>query len=175
MSFVDFAALKAAVTIEQVAQDFDINAKGKNGQLRAQCPMCMGSDRELVIDTKQGSFFCHNDKKGGDLIAMIAHTEGLRMKEAALEIAKRCGFSSEKPQRQEPNGELQPLAYLVYDHESLPFDDITAQALGVGYAPKGMMRGHIAIPIRLEDGTLAGYLGVPPETGIHKPKKWHGI
>jgi len=35
----------------------------------------------------------------------------------------------------------------------------TAEALGIGYARKGMMRGRVAIPIRKEDGTLVGYCG----------------
>jgi hypothetical protein len=41
---------------------------------------------------------------------------------------------------------------------------------GIGYAGKGLMRGTIAVPIRLEDGTLVGYIGV---TEIEKiPSKW---
>lgn len=30
----------------------------------------------------------------------------------------------------------------------------TAEALGIGYAPKGMMKGYVAIPIRLPTGEL---------------------
>ena len=34
------------------------------------------------------------------------------------------------------------------------------------------MRGFVAVPIRLEDGTLAGYIGITEAT---LPPRWHGI
>jgi hypothetical protein len=40
----------------------------------------------------------------------------------------------------------------------LPQD--TAEALEIGYAPKGMMKGYVVIPIRLPTGELTGYIGV---------------
>ena len=58
----------------------------------------------------------------------------------------------------------------------------TAEALGIGYAPKGMMKGYVAIPIRLPTGELTGYIGVteaklPKEFDLYDlvtfPKKGH--
>jgi uncharacterized Zn-finger protein len=37
---------------------------------------------------------------------------------------------------------------------------IGAATLGIGYAPKGMMKGYVAIPIRLPTGELTGYIGI---------------
>jgi hypothetical protein len=34
--------------------------------------------------------------------------------------------------------------------EALGLSQETAEALGIGYAPKGMMKAYVAIPIRLE-------------------------
>ena len=42
----------------------------------------------------------------------------------------------------------------------------TAEALGIGYAPKGMMKGYVAIPIKL--GELTGYI-----TEAKLPKEFH--
>jgi len=42
----------------------------------------------------------------------------------------------------------------------VPFHSSPAQALGIGYAPKGMMKGYVAIPIRLPTGELTGYIGI---------------
>jgi len=42
--------------------------------------------------------------------------------------------------------------------------------LGIGYAPKGMMKGYVAIPIRLPTGELTGYIGV---TEAKLPKEFH--
>jgi hypothetical protein len=36
------------------------------------------------------------------------------------------------------------------------FPLIAPRALGIGYAPKGMMKGYVAIPIRLPTGGLTG-------------------
>jgi hypothetical protein len=40
----------------------------------------------------------------------------------------------------------------------------------LGYAPKGMMKGYVAIPIRLPTGGLTGYIGV---TEAKLPKEFH--
>jgi hypothetical protein len=68
-----------------------------------------------------------------------------------------------------------PLDYLEPSHEAVEavgFDPIVAEALGIGYAPKGMLRGTVAVPVRLPDGSLAGYIGI---TEAKLPTKWHGI
>jgi len=45
-----------------------------------------------------------------------------------------------------------------------------AEALGIGYAPKGMMKGYVAIPIRLPTGELTGYIEI---TEAKLPKEFH--
>ena len=54
--------------------------------------------------------------------------------------------------------------------EAVGFDADTAKALGIGYANRGSMRGLVLVPVRLPDGSLAGYLGV---TEARLPKEWH--
>ena len=66
---------------------------------------------------------------------------------------------------------LQPLAHLEYDHPAivaLGLDPNVAESLGIGYAPKGVARGNVVIPVREADGTLRGYLGVQELTFIPK-------
>jgi hypothetical protein len=64
--------------------------------------------------------------------------------------------------------------YLEADHitvEALGLCQETAEALGIGYAPngmKGMMKGYVAIPIKL--GELTGYIGI---TEAKLPKEFH--
>jgi hypothetical protein len=53
--------------------------------------------------------------------------------------------------------------YLEHDHvtvEALGLAPETAEALGIGYAPRGRMKGYVAIPIRLPTGELTGYIGI---------------
>jgi hypothetical protein len=62
---------------------------------------------------------------------------------------------------------------LEADHitvEALGSSQETAEALGIGYAPKGMMKGYVAIPIRLPTGELTGYIGI---TEAKLPKEFH--
>jgi hypothetical protein len=57
---------------------------------------------------------------------------------------------------------LQPLSYLEAEHElvqGLGVSLETAQAFGAGYAPKGIMRGRLAIPIHDRAGKLLAYCG----------------
>jgi hypothetical protein len=60
--------------------------------------------------------------------------------------------------------------YLEADHITVEAPGLcqeTAEALGIGYAPKGM-KGYVAIPIKL--GELTGYIGI---TEAKLPKEFH--
>jgi len=49
-----------------------------------------------------------------------------------------------------PHDHFPPLDYLEFDHvtvESLGIDASTAEALGIGYAVKGMMKGYVAVRV----------------------------
>ena len=66
-----------------------------------------------------------------------------------------------------------PLTYLEADHEAVTaagLDPEIAELIGAGYAPRGTMKGTVAVPVRLADGTLVGYLGI---TECLTPQKWH--
>jgi hypothetical protein len=54
--------------------------------------------------------------------------------------------------------------------EALGLSQDTAEALGIGYAPKGMTKDYVAIPIRLPTGELTGYIGI---TEAKLPKEFH--
>jgi len=95
------------------------------------------------------------------------------------EVRVRCStvelsltVPQEKPVKQpKSNEKLQPLQYLEFDHPAviaLGIDAQVAEALGIGYAGKGVARGNVVIPIRDTDGTLKGYLGVTELTFIPK-------
>jgi DNA primase len=175
-AFIDFQALKERVKIEQVVQMLGLRMKG-NDQLRSACPACRsGGDRALAVNVSKGSYYCFADSKGGDLIALCAHVRGVSQREAAEEIAKSFGIGEPEKPAQRPSQPategLKPLDYLEHTHDAvqvLGFDAETAEQLGIGYAGKGLMRGTVAVPIRLEDGTLVGYLGI---TEAKLPPRW---
>lgn len=180
-NFVDFAALKDQVSFAQAIELLDLRLKLAGNQFRGACPVCKNAgDRALVVTPDKG-FFCFGLKKGGDQIALAAHVLDLPAKEAAIELAQRAGLNHERnstsgtvPSRTVPkerDGEgtqkLQPLSYLEHDHEAVHavgFDTEFCKEHGIGYAPRGMMRGTVAIPFRDEDGTLLGYIGLTEAT-----------
>ncbi len=181
--FIDFAALKEAVSLSDAVELLGLNLKQSGNQFRGPCPACKsGGDRALVVTDGRG-FYCWGQKKGGDQIALAAHVLDLPAKDAAVELGKRAGLVPDTgtvpvnrtSPRKEPesegegSGKLSPLSYLEHDHDAvvaIGFDIEKAKALGIGYAPRGMMRGTVAVPIRDETGTLLGYLGI---TEAHLP------
>jgi DNA primase len=169
--YIDFQDLKQRVPVEQVmtmlglALTWSADAK----QWRGPCPRCKdGGDRALVVTPGKG-YYCFSDKQGGDCIAFAAHILNVSMRDAAKHIAEHVNNDAPAPEPTpaEPTTEpLEPLVYLIYEHEAVQALGVDAEAagtLGIGYAKKGIMRGRVAIPIRSEDGTLVGYCGYAPD------------
>jgi DNA primase len=173
MSFLNFEEIKAANPISEVVERLSLNLNKAGSSFRGKCPTCESSgDRNLVVTPEKGVFFCFTWGKGGDQIQLVSHVKGIGAKEAAswLSGAER---SKEKATKGEPPSEgFKPLEYLIHDHEAvvaLGFEPGDAERLGIGYAPRGMLKGKVAIPVRLANGKLAGYVGA---TELHLPPKW---
>lgn len=179
MPYTDFKALKERVTIEEAAHLLGLQLKRSADTLRGSCPACnSGGDRAIVVTPGKGVFFCFAAREGGDLIQLAAHIRKCDVKDAALWLdgsgdnRPRASASAEQGTAPET---LAPLGYLEHDHvavEALGFAAEDAAALGIGYAPKGILRGLVCVPVRLPDGTLAGYIGI---TEAKLPPRWHGI
>jgi len=176
MPFIDFAALKDRVPIEDAIPKLELVLKERNGQWRGPCPVCKsGGDRALVITPAKQAFYCFGAKTGGDVIALAAHIRDCGMKEAADYLAgnstvpSRNSTSSRnssgtvpEERTKEAVRSLQPLTYLQPAHpavQALGLEEYTCQAFGAGYAAKGIMRGRLAIPIHDWEGDLLAYCG----------------
>lgn len=173
MAFIDFDEVKSAVSFGGAVELLNLQLKKSGNQWRGACPACeSGGDRALVLTEGRG-FFCFSDKKGGDVIALTAHILGLSAKDAAQELAKRAGIvpvqegtvhrKSTVPESEAAGSKLQPLSYLEHAHDAviaLGFDPEFSERHGLGYAPRGVCRGSVAIPFRDEQGVLLGYIGV---------------
>ena len=103
------------------------------------------------------------------MIALVAKIKDIEPKAAALFLAEGSGHPSDRrsaaPQR--PPGSaretLKPLDYLQPDHPSIEALGVTAETAAAwesGYAPKGIMRGRYAVPLKAVDGTLVAYVGI---------------
>ena len=131
-----------------------------------------------MITPEKGVFYCFSDQTGGDQLQLVAHIRQCGVKDAAQWIAgdtadRPTGRRAEPMEREGAERGFQPLDYLDPDHAAvlaLGFEPEDARALGIGYAPRGVLRGTVAVPVRNADGSIAGYLGITEAT---LPPRWH--
>ena len=178
--YIDFATVKETVSIEQAVQKLGLKVSKSGSQLRAACPTCKsGGDRALAITPAKNLFYCFAAQEGGDQIQLAAHIRGESAKDAAAWLAgtvpvqETVQNSTVSKNHTSDGPGFQPLDYLDASHmavEAVGFDKESAEVLGIGYANKGIMRGTVAVPIRLSDGTLAGYIGI---TEAKLPARFH--
>ena len=149
--------------------------KSHGDQLRGCCPIHDGDNpRGFVVTPAKGLWYCFSGCGGGDIIKLVSNMRQLPAKEAAELIAERFGNPTCSPEqyrsaRREPyrsqneKGALKPLDYLQPEHEAvqaLGVSPETSAAWASGYAPKGIMRGRYAVPLKTEDGNLVAYVGI---------------
>ena len=175
MSYQDFEQIKADNPIEQVAEKLGLTLKKANNQLRGECPSGEGGDRALVITPHKGLWYSFGLKRGGDCLALVELVNNCSTKEAATFLSGTAPLEKSKssPKKTEARGGFRPLEYLEPDHpavEALGMEPDTAEALGMGYAPRGILKGTVAVPIRTDTGQLAGYVGITEAT---LPPKWN--
>jgi hypothetical protein len=173
--FIDYGALKERVSMEQAVQLLGLKLRPQGNQLRGPCPTCRtGGDRALVVTPGKQLFFCFAGQAGGDQIALVAHLKSCQTQEAAAFLAGNStvpgtvqnGTVSKKgatiPPAPKERG-FGPLAYLEPQHETvqtLGVSQETAAAFGSGFAPKGVLRGRYAVPIKSRTGDLLAYVGI---------------
>lgn len=177
MSYLDFAEIKNKYPIEEVAKRLGLVLIPHNNQLRGACPSGEGDKRSLVITPSKGVFFSFAKGIGGDVIKLVEFTKSISAKESAEWITGATVPTVpavENPEAK-PRGGFKPLDYLEADHPAvlaLGFEPDVAEKLKIGFAPRGIMKGTVAIPVRLADGTLAGYLGIREAI---LPPEWRGL
>jgi hypothetical protein len=166
----DFAKVKAEHSLESVAERLGLALKKHGNAWRGPCPSKPGDERALVLTPGKG-WYSFAANKGGDVISLVAFVKGMSVKDAANWIEGTQRTEPEKGTKGEDG--FKPLDYLQHDHDAvvaLGFDPADAERLGVGFAPRGLMKGTVAIPIRTADGKLAGYIGVTDAT---LPPRWN--
>jgi DNA primase len=175
MSFYNFDEIKAANAISEVAERLGLNMNKSGASLRGKCPACeSGGNRNLVVTPGKEVYFCFSEGKGGDVLQLISHVKGIGVKDAAQWLAGPSTPKEKTTKGETPSEGFKPLDYLQHDHEAviaLGFEPDDADRIGLGYAPRGMMKGLVTVPIRLTDGRLVGYIGIS-EAKLPTSWKW---
>jgi hypothetical protein len=156
--FIDFGALKERVSMEQAVQLLGLQLRPQGHQLRGACPVCKtGGDRALVITPGKGLYYCFAGQTGGDQIALTAHIKGFKNQQEAAAFLDGNGTvpgtvqnstvskkGATVPPAHKDRG-FGPLSYLEPQHED---------------APKGVLRGRYAVPVKSRTGELLAYAGI---------------
>jgi len=168
---IDFAKIKASISIEQVAEMLGIKLTAHKDQLRGACPITKSSDpRSFVITPSKQVYYSFKEGKGGDALTLVSKVRGCSVREAAEAIAAHFGadkvnHSPPPMQEKEKKAGFDAERYangLDAAHaalEPLGLSPETLKAWKAGYAPSGVLRGKLALPVALSDGTVVAYIG----------------
>jgi DNA primase len=154
---IDFAVIKEQFNFEAVIKKLGLVLIQNGTQWRGRCPHCKTGDERSLVITEGKGFYCFTAKAGGDQLALVAHIKEIPVKQAAEWLAEKApgkltGFQ---------------LDYLEPEHEAVVavgFSTEFAKKHGIGYAPKGILKGTVAVPFRDEHGTCLGYVGITDAT-----------
>ena len=177
---IDFDEVKQKFPILKVCELLGIELKPETGgTFRGECPFCHKARTFRVTPSKNlsGCFNCRDNKRERYWWDSIGLVQAVKELPDALTAAKWLDGDTEPPvvggTVKEPVAHgMKPLDNLnaeCPEVELLGFEIEDAKRIGIGFQSKGTMQGHVLIPIRLEDGTLIGYLGV---TDCLLPKSW---
>jgi len=190
-SFVPFAEVKRAVTLEAVLDRYGLFAslteKGHN--LVGACPLCTGqSKRQFQVNREKNAWYCFGCKQGGNVLDFVAKKERVGIRAAAVKLdgwfalGLAAEASAEKPPAAPHPSPAPPVAAeslpttnppltftlktLDPHHASLSelgLHAATIEHFGAGYCTKGLLKGRLAIPIHNGEGELVAYAGLAVE------------
>jgi DNA primase len=177
--FIDFKAIKAAVSIEDAANLLNLTLKKSGNQLRGGCPACGNDDdRILALTPARGLFYCFDAKTGGDCLALVQHITGLDVQDAAAYLSPHPGAAHNSPVPEQKQAaatkkevEFNPAAFaakLVFSDEvaALGLTEQDAARLGIGFT-----RGKVYFPMKDDTGFICGFIGYANRE-LKMPPKW---
>jgi DNA primase len=185
MDWVDFRAIKRAVSLEMALQHYQVSLhQTRPHQMAGRCPIHGGRrDDSFRAHLGKNVFHCFACQAGGNVLDFVAAMEKCSVREAALQLQQWFGGSSpvasmaswrqaSQPVREGQRVRKQedfnpPLTFRLKGVDPThPYlvqrgiDRATAIAFGMGfYAGPGLLSGRIAIPIQNRHGEIVAYAG----------------
>lgn len=180
--WVDFAALKQAVSLEAVLRHYQVPLRTNRYQLEGCCPIHRGKRADSFrVSLTRNVFHCFACQASGDVLDFVAAMEQCSIRQAALRLGQWFGFCSSDQSHLRPvpstmqKGELvrekercnPPLSFaLTGVNHSHPYlvqrgvDLATAVEFGIGFYPgPGLLSRRIVIPISNVGGQRVAYAG----------------
>lgn len=183
-AWVDFGAVKEAVSLEAVLRHYRVNGlrRRRRGELEGSCPIHRGEREDAFhVHLAKNMFHCFACQAGGNVLDFVAAMEHCSIRDAALKLqawfgspppgpplgrrARTAGNAQERELVREKSGWNPPLRFALSGVDSFhPYllqrgiDPATAREFGVGfYRGNGLLKGRIVIPIRNEQGEIVAY------------------
>lgn len=193
--YLDFQAIKRSYSIDEIMSMTGLPFRKDGKSYRCECPVHGGGKRGLVVSPNErdekgdvGVFYCFGEKAGGDRVALLTHVRASKPYAVFKELAERrpavpdlepSPAPIKVPEEKEKEGGVErgfkPLPYLTFDDPAvlaLGIPPEVAEATGLGFAPRGLHRGRVAIPLRLADGAIVGYISIEANTSVQLPPRW---
>lgn len=193
--WVDFGAVKQAVSLEAVLRHYQVPGLRKRGhQLIGRCPIHRGQrDDSFRASLSKNAFHCFACQAGGNVLNFVAAMEKCSIRQAALWLqgwfsvgalgeqsplgsARRSVRNGELVREKEARNPPLPFVLTGVDH-SHPYlrergiDPATAVEFGVGfYAASGLLSGRVVIPIANARGQTVAYAGRALDDSLPKYK-----
>jgi DNA primase len=175
-SWVDFSAVKRAVTLEAVLCRYRVRGLRRRGdRLQGCCPIHHGRREDSFrAHLTRNVFHCFACQAHGNVLDFVAAIERCSIREAALRLQQSFGLNAagmvNRQNRElvrKEEGRNLPLRFVlrgvVGNYPYLAqrgIDPATAAEFGVGFYPgPGLMSGRIVIPIRNLRGEVVAYAG----------------
>lgn len=165
---LNFAELKQRISVVQGAKYLGLTLSEDGQTLRSPCPVCNGDNRTLSLLEESNTFKCFKSNVYGSVLDLVCHVKEIGLKEAGKWLNEQESgewvddyTASELPDN--PLPALEKLPKLDSQHEAVSGIGISpkvAEMAGIGFSNKGLMRGHVAVPVYIQ-GEIVGYLGVP--------------
>ena len=183
-SWVDFKAVKAAVSMEIILARYAVNwLRRKDDELRGRCPIHEGESKDTFhVSVSKNVFNCFSCKKRGNVLDFVAAMEKCSVRDAAIKITEWFSVVGDGPKEGSGQAEKstappaerkpeevtnRPLSFelkgIELGHSYLKERGLfveTLETFGVGFfSGKGSMAGRVVIPIHDEVGQLVAYAG----------------
>src|SRR6266478_9501538 len=98
--WVDFRAIKQAVSIEQVLTHYNVLAafKRSGSELRGRCPIHQGEGFDAFhVSAAKNCFHCFSCKARGNVLDLVAAMEQCSVRDAALKLQAWFGVGESGP------------------------------------------------------------------------------
>jgi len=182
-NWVDFKAVKAAVSMQMLLDHYQINwLRKSSGELRGRCPIHKGDGQSAFhVNLTKNVFNCFSCQARGNVLDFVAAMEQCSVRDAALKLKQwysTADGAPATPPKAKPATDSggvgdkavaanKPLSFQLKgidpNHPYLSERGIskdTAETFGIGFfSGKGSMNGRVVIPIHNERGELVAYAG----------------